>query len=102
MHLKGNHSARVGFLTRQGPDMKPKRTSFDAAALRVLEELVNSTWAIIQARHPFRNLEMDPNLQTELRQKLFILAENHGLTNLDKLQRLALQAVSQPPTFLQP
>lgn len=41
MHLKGNHSARVGFLTRQGPDMKPKRTSFDAAALRVLEELVD-------------------------------------------------------------
>jgi hypothetical protein len=75
--------------------VKPRHPSFDAAGLRVLDELVDSSWAIFQARYPFRNLERDEHLQEELRRKLFLLAENHGLKNLDQLQTLALQAISQ-------
>ena len=75
--------------------MKPRKPSFDAAGLRVLEELVDSTWAIFLARYPFRSLERDKPLQEELRRKLFLLAENHGLKNLDQLQTLALEAISQ-------
>ena len=74
---------------------KSKKVSFDAANLRLLEELFESTWAIVQARHPFRDLEKDPDLQNDLRRKLFILAENCGLSNLDQLQRSALKAISQ-------
>jgi hypothetical protein len=75
--------------------VKPRKPSFDAAALRVLDELVDSSWAIFQARYPFRNLEGDEHLQEELRRKVFLLAENQGLKNLDQLQTLALQAISQ-------
>ncbi|MGZ6264249.1 MAG: hypothetical protein ACXWSD_16105 [Bdellovibrionota bacterium] len=75
--------------------MKPRKPSFDAASLRVLEELVDSTWAIFEARYRFRNLERDEHLQEELRRKLFLLAESKGLTDLDQLQTSALQAISQ-------
>ena len=75
--------------------MKPRKPSFDAAGLRVLEELVDSTWAIFEARYPFRNLERDEHLQEELRRKLFLLAESRGLTDLDQIQTSALQAISQ-------
>jgi hypothetical protein len=61
----------------------------------VLEDLFDVTWAIVQARHPFRDLECDPALQDELRRRLFILAENAGLNDLDQIQRSALQAISQ-------
>ena len=84
-------SGSVGF----GVAMKPRKPSFDAAGLRVLEELVDSTWGIFQARYPFRNLQRDEHLREQLRRKLFLLAENEGLANLDQLQTLALQVVSQ-------
>jgi hypothetical protein len=47
--------------------MAAKKASFDAQSLRVLEDLFDVTWAIVQARHPFRDLERDPALQDELR-----------------------------------
>ena len=34
---------------------RPKRRAFDASTLRLLEELCESTWAIVQDRHPFRD-----------------------------------------------
>jgi hypothetical protein len=77
-----------------GSPVKPRKPSFDAAGLRVLEELVDSTWAIFEARYPFRNLERDEHLQEELRRKLFLLAESRGLTDLDQIQTSALQAIS--------
>jgi hypothetical protein len=68
---------------------------FDAAALRVLEELCESTLAIIQAQHPFRDLSKDDDLRDRLRRSLFILAENSDLTDLDALQRSALEQFSR-------
>jgi hypothetical protein len=32
-----------------------KRPSFDAATLRLLEDLYESTWVILEAQHPFRD-----------------------------------------------
>jgi hypothetical protein len=68
---------------------------FDAAALRVLEELCESTLAIIQAQHPFRDLSKDDDLRDRLRRSLFILAENSDLMDLDALQRSALEQFSR-------
>jgi hypothetical protein len=68
---------------------------FDAAALRVLEELYESTWAIIQAQHPFRDLSKDDDFRDRLRRSLFILAENSDLMDLDALQRSALEQFSR-------
>jgi hypothetical protein len=75
--------------------MAAKKSSFDAESLRVLEDLFDVTWTIVQARHPFRDLERDPALQNDLRRRLFILAENAGLNDLDQIQRSALQTISQ-------
>jgi hypothetical protein len=69
-----------------------KRPSFDAATLRLLEELYESTWVILEAQHPFRDTTKDNDRRHQLRRKLFILAENSDLTNLDALQKLALDA----------
>jgi hypothetical protein len=52
---------------------------FDAASLRVLEELYDSTWQILQAQHPFRDVTKDIDLRDQLRRKLFILAEQFDL-----------------------
>jgi len=72
-----------------------KKASFDAESLRVLEELCEATWAIVVARHPFRDLKQDPELQEDLRRRLFILAENFGLNDLDHIQRSALRTISK-------
>ena len=47
------------------------------------------------ARHPFRDLKQDPELQEDLRRRLFILAENFGLNDLDHIQRSALRTISK-------
>jgi hypothetical protein len=72
-----------------------KRPAFDAAALRLLEELCESTWTIIQDRYPFRDTNKDDDLRHQLRRKLFILAENSDLDDLDRLQRSVLEAFSR-------
>ena len=69
-----------------------KRLAFDAATLRLLEDLYESTWVIVEAQHPFRDTTKDNDLRHQLRRKLFILAENSDLTDLDALQRSALDA----------
>jgi hypothetical protein len=74
---------------------RSKRRAFDAATLRLLEEVFDSTWAIFQARHPFRDLTKDNDLKHQLRRRLFILAENSDLQNLDSLQHQVLEAFSR-------
>ena len=54
-----------------------------------------STWAIVQDRHPFRDLTNDSDLKHQLRRKLFILAENSDLEDLDGLQRSVLEAFAR-------
>jgi hypothetical protein len=75
--------------------LRSKIPAFDATSLRVLEDLCESTWNIVQARHPFRDRDQDNELRRQLRLKVFILAENSGLDDLDALQRSALEAFSQ-------
>jgi hypothetical protein len=74
---------------------RPKRRTFDASTLRLLEELCESPWAIVEHRHPFRDPNKDNELRRQLRRKLFILAENSDLEDLDGLQRLVLEAFAR-------
>jgi hypothetical protein len=74
---------------------RPKRRAFDASTLRLLEELCDSTWTIVQDRHPFRDTNKDNELRHQLRRKLFILAENSDLEDLDDLQRSVLEAFAR-------
>ena len=74
---------------------QPKRRAFDASTLRLLEELCESTWAIVQDRHPFRDPNKDNDVRHQLRRKLFILAENSDLEDLDGLQRSVLEAFAR-------
>ena len=69
-----------------------KRAAFDAATLKLLEEIYESTWSIVEAQHPFRDTTKDHDLRHQLRRKLFILAENSDRTDLDALQKSALDA----------
>ena len=75
--------------------IRRKIPAFDSISLKVLETLSDATWLIFEARHPFRNVERDARLREALRLKLFIHAENHGLENLDKIQREVLEAMSR-------
>ena len=71
------------------------RMVWGTSTLRLLEELCESTWAIVQDRHPFRDLTNDSDLKHQLRRKLFILAENSDLEDLDGLQRSVLEAFAR-------
>ena len=71
---------------------RPKRRAFNASNSAALGgTLCNSTWAIVQDRHPFRDPNKDNELRHQLRRKLFILAENSDLEDLDGLQRSVLE-----------
>jgi hypothetical protein len=72
-----------------------RRSAFNAATLTLLDEIYESTWAIIQARYPLRDLNKDPGLRHLLRKKLFILAEKSDLNDLDGLQQTLLEAFSR-------
>ena len=72
-----------------------KRQAFDAATLRMLEDLCKSTWVILEAQRPFRDTAKDNDLRHQLRRKIFILAENSSLTDLDALQRSVLEAFAR-------
>lgn len=82
-------------LPRPGPaplmPTTPRKTVFDAAALSTLDELFDSTWDIVEARYPFRDMSKDAELKAELKRALFAAAEASGLDNLDALQRSVLQ-----------
>ena len=81
------------------PNPRRKIPAFDAASLAILEHLCDSTWHIFEATHPFRDFKHDEDLKDHLRLKLFILAENSGLDDLDALQRCALEALSRTTDF---
>ena len=74
---------------------RPKRRAFDASTLRLLEELCEFYVGIVQDRHPFRDPNKDNELRRKLRRKLFILAENSDLADLDGLQRSVLEAFAR-------
>jgi hypothetical protein len=57
--------SELGGLTR------PKRRAFDASTLRLLEELCESTWAIVQDRHPFRDPNKENRTQASTSQETF-------------------------------
>ena len=69
-----------------------KRAAFDAATLKLLEDIYKSTWVIVEAQHPFRDTRKGNDLRHQLRRKLFILAENSNLADLDALQKSALDS----------
>jgi hypothetical protein len=70
-----------------------REPAYDSDRLSLLEHVFDSTWEIIQARYPFRDLNYDRHFRAELGRKLFILASNGGLNNLDQLQRAALESM---------
>lgn len=72
-----------------------RKIPFDPASLKVLEDLSEATWLIFESRHPFRDVASDDRLREVLRLKLFIRAENHGLANLDEIQREVLETMSR-------
>ena len=72
-----------------------KRPVFDAAMLTLLDEIYESTWGILQIRFPLRDASKDPDLRHLLRKKLFILAENSDLNDLEGLQQTLLDAFSR-------
>jgi hypothetical protein len=72
-----------------------KVIAFDEQSLRLLETLCDSTWHIFETRHPVRSFENDEELKRQLKVKLIILAEKSGFTDLDGLQRTALEAMSR-------
>jgi hypothetical protein len=74
---------------------RERRRAFDAPALAAIEDLVEATWAIIEAQHPFRDRAKDSDARARLRRKIFILAERSDLSDLDAIQRLALEAFSR-------
>ena len=81
---------------RDAANHKAVRLAFMPPTPRaLLEELCESTWAIVQDRHPFRDLTNDSDLKHQLRRKLFILAENSDLEDLDGLQRSVLEALAR-------
>ena len=69
-----------------------KRAAFDAATLKLLEEIYELTWVIVEAQHPSRDTTKDNDLRLQLRRKLFYLAGNCDLTDLDALQKSALDS----------
>jgi hypothetical protein len=71
------------------------RMVWGTSTLRLLGELCESTWAIVQDRYPFRDLTNDSDLKHQLRRKLFILAENSYLEDFDGLQRSVLEAFAR-------
>lgn len=77
---------------RQRPSRKPV---FDAEALRTLDQLFESSWSILELRHPFRDTGKDPEMQAELRRGLFLAAETSGFDDLDQLQRAVLDNLTR-------
>jgi hypothetical protein len=53
-----------------------KRQALYAATLRLLEDLYESRWVIVEAQRPFRDTANDNDLRHQLRRNIFILAEN--------------------------
>ena len=62
---------------------------FSPADRSILDQVYHATWAVIQAHDPFRDVDQDEQLQSALRQKLFVLAAN-GERDPQRLRSLLL------------
>ena len=60
--------------------------------LDALAEAFDATWAVLQARDPFRDFESDSELKTALNRKLMTLAAD-GVTDPIELQEWALEGL---------
>ena len=68
----------------------PPINFYDPALLATVEQAFDSTWVVLQARHPFRDFERDWELKTALGQELFTLA-TEGVTDPIELREWALE-----------
>ena len=62
---------------------------FSPADRFLLDQVYDAAWAVIQAHDPFRDVDQDEQLQSALRQKLFVLAAN-GERDPQRLRHLLL------------
>ena len=74
---------------------RPKRRAFDASTLRLLEELCEFYVGDYARSTSISGSNKDNELRHQLRRKLFILAENSDLEDLDGLQRSVLEAFAR-------
>jgi hypothetical protein len=60
--------------------------------LEALDQAFDATWAVLQMRDPFRDLERDHELRAALSQKLTALAAD-GVTDPAELREWALESL---------
>ena len=72
--LKG--LAQVFDYSRRESEAEDNWDEFGPAERLLLDQVYDAAWAVIQAHDPFRDLDQDEQLQSVLRQKLFVLAAN--------------------------
>ena len=71
----------------------PPTNLYDPALLAAVERAFDATWAVLQARDPFRDFDKDNELKTELSHKLSALAAD-GVTDAIELREWALEGLS--------
>jgi hypothetical protein len=64
--------------------------TYETSTLNNLTKAFESTWAVLQAHDPFRDLDKDDDLKLALKGKLLALAAE-GLTDPERLRSLALE-----------
>ena len=76
------------------PRYPPSRSidPYDPKTPAALKEAFEATWVILQARDPFRDLERDSELRSDLSRKLKTLASD-GVTDPIELREWALESV---------
>jgi len=65
---------RAFVASQREPHAETKWETLDRADKEILEEVFVTAWAVIQAHDPFRDLDRDAELQSALRESLFMLA----------------------------
>ena len=66
--------ARAFVSSQREPHAETKWQTLDRAEKEILERVFDAAWAVIQAHDPFRDLDRDAELQSALRESLFMLA----------------------------
>ena len=66
--------ARAFVSSQRKPHGETKRQTLDRADKEILERVFDAAWAVVQAHDPFRDLDRDAELQSALRESLFMLA----------------------------
>jgi hypothetical protein len=65
--------ARAFVSSQREPHAQTKWQTLEADK-EILEQVFDAAWAVIQAHDPFRDLDRDAELQSALRERLFMLA----------------------------